>query len=203
MGIKIGVFGGTFNPIHNAHLTLAEFARDRFALDKVIIIPANIPALKDTSDLVDKDYRVHMVKMAIHTNPNFELSTIEIDRKGKSYTVDSFEELKRLYPDDDLYLIIGADSFYQLEKWERFKKLIKLTNIIVAARNDCDISDLEKKANYFKLQYEANVYILDMPTIDISSTIIRNRIREGRSVKYLLPDEVCCYMADNKLYLDL
>ncbi len=197
---KIGIIGGTFNPIHMGHLIMAEQALHEFGLDKILFIPTGISHFKDQNVVLDKEIRVRMTAGAIKENPNFELSTIEADRPGNSYTYETLNELKTANPETELYLIIGADNLFQIEYWKEPAKIMADAVIIVAVRSGQNVGDLEDKADRLKEMYKADVRLLKMPYIDISSTDIRQRIKEGKSIRYFVADDTRKYIEDNNLY---
>lgn len=197
---KIGIMGGTFDPIHYGHLLLAQNALTSFDLDEILFIPSGTPWLKESTKVLPKNKRVSMTGIAIEENPQFALSTIEIDRDGNSYSYETVEELKKSNPDVDYYFIMGADSLLQIESWKCPDRLMKECTLLVAVRNDCDREGLEKQISYLKGKYEADIRILETARIDISSTIIRDMIAEGKSVRYMLPDNVIEFIEKNHLY---
>lgn len=197
---KIGIMGGTFDPIHYGHLLLAQNALTSFDLDEILFIPSGTPWLKESTKVLPKNKRVSMTGIAIEENPQFALSTIEIDRDGNSYSYETVEELKKSNPDVDYYFIMGADSLLQIESWKCPDRLMKECTLLVAVRNDCDREGLEKQISYLKGKYETDIRILETARIDISSTIIRDMIAEGKSVRYMLPDNVIEFIEKNHLY---
>lgn len=197
---KIGILGGTFDPIHNAHLLLGEAAREQFNLDRVIFIPNNLAHYKNRTEISGSEERYQMVKMAIEENPFFTCSRLEIDKPVGSYTIDTITDLKRMYPGDEIYLILGADSVIGIENWVRHDELLKSCVILTAVREDDDTTILEAKKQELKEKYEADIRLLTFNRIDISSTEIRNRIKTGKSVRYMLPDECIEYICIKGLY---
>lgn len=198
--MKIGIMGGTFNPIHNGHLILSEHIREECKLDKIIFIPTGNPPHKDLGDILDNKTRKEMVELAIAPNPYFTISTIEMDRKGVSYTVDTIRELKRKYSQAELYIIIGGDSLLNLEKWKDYKELISNNKLLVADRYRANMKETREKIEEFNKKYNSNIVKVNNPIIHISSTNIRDRIRKGLSIKYLLPESVEEYIEKNNLY---
>lgn len=197
--MKIGILGGTFDPIHFGHLILAETAYDRFSLDKVLIMPAGDPYFKaDRGVSADPD-RAEMVKLAIADNPHFEFSDIELIREGDTYTVDTLNILKEQYPYDDLYLIVGSDTLFQIEKWYKPAEIFRMAAILSSSRN-IDVSELNEQMDYLRKKYGAKIVNLYMPNIDISSTDIRDKVKHDMSVRYFLPDAVIDYIFEHGLY---
>ncbi|AOZ96379.1 nicotinate-nucleotide adenylyltransferase [Butyrivibrio hungatei] len=197
---RIGILGGTFDPIHNAHLLLGESAREQFNLDRVIFIPNNLAHLPNRTEITPGDVRYQMVKMAISDNPYFTCSRIEIDKPEGTYTYNTIQELKVMYPGDELYLILGGDSIIGIDTWYRAKDLLTSCTILAAVREDDDLAALDKKRNELKKIYNADIRLLKFNRIDISATEIRQRIRSGRSVRYMLPDEVVEFLCIKGLY---
>ena len=197
---KVGIMGGTFDPIHYGHLILAQNALDTFSLDEILFVPSGTPWLKESTKVLSKNKRVSMTGMAIEDNPDFALSTIEIDREGNSYSYETVEELKRMQPKTDFYFIMGADSLLEIERWKHPGRLMTECTLLVAVRDDCDREGLEKQIIYLTDKYQADIKILPANRIDISSTKIRRMIREGKSVRYMLPDQVIRFIQKNHLY---
>ncbi len=187
---KIGIFGGSFNPVHLGHLLVAQDIFEKLKLDKMLFIPAFAPPHK--RHLLSYQHRFKMLKLAIAGNPFFELSDIEAKRGGKSFTVDTLRELKKIYPNDQLYLIIGADQFRELSNWKEPKKLCQLAKIVVMSRPNCPIPAAKNRL--------ANTMTLKVIQIEIASKLIRKRISQGLSVRYMLPEKVWHYIIKNRLY---
>ncbi|HLS53589.1 MAG TPA: nicotinate-nucleotide adenylyltransferase [Tissierellaceae bacterium] len=198
--MKIGILGGTFNPIHHGHLILSEYIREEARLDKIIFIPTGISPHKDQEEVLNKHDRKEMLKLALASNPNYKISTIEIDRQGKSYTIDTIKKLKNIYPKDDLYMIIGADSLLELNTWKDYEDIISSIKIIVMDRQVSCREKLKEKITYYNKTYQGQIKRIETPIIEISATEIRRRIKRGKSIKYLLPELVEDYIIKNKLY---
>lgn len=192
--------GGTFDPIHNGHLILAEYSRIAFDLEKVIFIPTGRPPHKVEKQISSINYRYDMTLLAISTNPYFYLSPMEIQRQGTTYTIDTIMDLQKQHEDVEFYFILGADSFNQIHKWKDSDKLLSLCKFIVAKRPDADNQKLGEKIEKLNQSYKGSFYILEAPLIDISSTKVRNRIKTKSSIKYLVPETVELYIEKNKLY---
>ncbi len=197
---KIGILGGTFDPIHNAHLLLGEAAREQFALDRVIFIPNNLAHHVNRKDVSSGDTRYQMVKMAIADNPYFTCSRLEIDKPEGSYTVDTISDLKMMYPGDELYLILGGDSVIGIDTWYKADELLRSCIILTAVRADDDLPTLDKKRRELADRFGADVRLLNFNRNDISSTEIRQRVRTGRSVRYMMPDACIEFMCIKGLY---
>ncbi len=187
--MKIGILGGTFNPIHIGHLILAEEVREKISLDKVIFVPAYLPPHKDNSDIADALARHKMIKLAIKTNRYFAVSDLEIKRNGRSYTIDTIKEFKKNYPKDDLYFITGSDLLKYLDEWKDLSEIIKMVKFIVATRPGYP---LEKIPAY--------ISTVAIRAVDVSAFEIRQAIKESKSFRYLAPERVVDYINKNKLY---
>lgn len=198
--MKIGLMGGTFNPIHLGHLFISEHIRMSANLDKVVFIPSGNPPHKNSKEVISAKHRYNMVLLAIDDNPYFEVSKIEIDRDGNSYTIDTIKELKSIHPEDEFYFIIGGDSLHELTKWKNAPELLKTITFIVIGRQGIEEKrNLEKIEEYKKL-YNASIHYLDAPLIEISSTRIRDNLKEGKSIKYMVDRKVEAYIKDHDLY---
>ena len=198
--MNIGIMGGTFSPIHNGHLILSEYIRESINLDKVIFIPTGIPPHKSFKYVLDGQIRKKMVELAIDSNPYFTVSTIEIDRVDTSYTIDTITQLKKIYPKDNLFMIIGADSLLDLHMWKDFKKLITMVDFVVADRHGSNGAKVTNRIEELNKMFISNIIKVDTPIIDISSTMIRENINKGLSIKYLVPEAVEEYIEKNHLY---
>lgn len=201
MGKKIGIMGGTFNPIHNGHLLLAESAREIFKLDKVIFMPCGNPYMKDTSSILSGEERIHMIELAIEGNPYFDSSRMELDKEGPTYTCETLAELKKQNSEDQYYFIMGADSLLMLESWKDPEYILKNCVIVTAVRGSGTEAKIEKIAGHLIYEYQADIRILPARYIDISSSDLRHRISEGKSVRYMLPDKVLAYIQENGVYV--
>jgi nicotinate-nucleotide adenylyltransferase len=199
--LKLGIMGGTFDPIHYGHLVTAEAVRDKFKLDKVIFVPAGNPPHKFRRKVTDKKIRYLMTILATVTNPYFEVSTIEIDREGYTYTIDTIRELKNAYGSkSELYFITGADAILEILTWRNSNELLKLCNFVAATRPGYGQDSIKRKLDYIKKLYKKDVYEVTVPSLAISSTDIRNRVYENRPIKYLLPESVERYIEKCNLY---
>jgi len=196
--VNIGVLGGTFDPVHIGHLVVAEEARIRLGFKEVLFVPAGQPWLKLDRNITPVVHRVEMVRRAIADNPHFKLCTIEVERPGPSYTVDTLTRLqKQLGSEASLFFIIGRDTLAELPLWKEPEKLIQLCRLVVAPRlGSKDLKHLETAIPGLLDQ----VIQLDMPVIGISSSGIRQRIAQGLSIRYLVPAEVEKYITGHKIY---
>ena len=200
--VKIGISGGTFDPIHYAHLIVAEQIRESMGLDRIIFIPSGSPPHKDNKKVTPAEYRYRMAELAISTNPHFEVSRIEVDRAGRTYTVDTLTQLKALYGQEArLFFITGADIIPELQTWRNFEKLFTLCDFIAVLRPGYKKEGFLKDIENLKDTYKAVIHVVDAPLIGISSTIIRERVMAGKSVRYLLPENVEKYIYDKGLYI--
>ena len=201
---KIGIMGGTFNPIHYGHLFMAEHAYEQMGLDKVLFMPSNNPPHKNNSLIISNEHRSHMVELAIEGNSHFELSTMELDRKGTTYTADTLRILKDEHPNTEYYFIIGADSFFDIHKWREPENIFKLCTLLVFERNLVDKNKMEKQYRYLSSLYpHIKLEFLSMPAILISSENIRQRIKDNLTIKYYVPDKVLAYVGEHKLYTNV
>ncbi|MFC5188885.1 nicotinate-nucleotide adenylyltransferase [Pediococcus cellicola] len=185
---RIGLLGGTFNPPHLGHLIMAEQVCTQLGLDRVDFMPDYIPPHVDTKEAIEAKHRVAMVKAAIASNPNFGIELAEIKRQGKSYSYDTLVALKRAHPENQYYFIIGADMVAYLPKWYRIADLVKIVQFVGVKRPGV------------KIHSEYPILWVDTPTIDLSSTLIRNKIAKHHSIRYLVPDQVLAYIKEHKLY---
>lgn len=205
---RIGIFGGTFDPIHLGHLLIAETAREQLGLHQVRFIPAAIaPHKLDRTAAVTGKQRAEMVQLAINGNPAFVCDQRELSRGGVSYTVDTLEELRREYTASQLVLIIGADSLHELDTWREPQRICELAFVAVVARGGQPTPDLTYLQRYLPPAQVADdekntleQHLISMPQLEISSTDIRRRIASGYSVRYLLPPAVAAYIAAQQLY---
>jgi nicotinate-nucleotide adenylyltransferase len=192
--------GGTFDPIHLAHLIIAEEARCSLALDRVIFIPAGQPWMKSDHDVSPAEHRLAMVRLAIASNPGFTVSTIELERPGPSYTVDTLEILwKELGYDCSMYLLLGWDSLADLDKWKAPYRISKMATLAAFPRPGYEKPDI-KKLEAAVPGLSQRIMLLDSPHLEISSTRIRQKARSGQSIRYLAPDDVASYINRHGLY---
>ncbi|MFH1288486.1 MAG: nicotinate-nucleotide adenylyltransferase [bacterium] len=192
----IGIFGGTFNPIHNGHLLIAEDVRERLNLDKVLFIPAANPPHKKNNDLAEACHRLEMVKLAIRDNPCFSVSDIEIKRGGMSYSIETIKTLKEIYQKGtELFFIMGADSILEFMAWKEWESLLGLCNFVVAPRPGYEIAEAGSKPVLTE-----NVVFLKTRMFDTSSTEIRKKIKNKEPIECFVPDAAVKYIRKHKLY---
>ena len=197
---KVGILGGTFNPIHIGHLILAENACEYCGLDEVLIMPSGCSYLKNQNDIASKEDRINMVKLSIEGNERFKLSTIETEREGNSYTADTLKELLLNNPDTTYYYIIGTDILFSMETWKDPRVIFDSAIIVVAPRDFKSIEEIECQIKYLEDKYNARIILLNTANLDISSNDIRSLISKGYSCKYYLNDRVIDYINAHKLY---
>ncbi len=198
--MKIGVLGGTFDPLHNGHLLIARETMKQLGLDEIIFVPAGRPWLKENTPITPAEHRVAMVRLAIKGEPTFKLSTVEIERPGPSYTVDTIAAMKKRYTGDDICFIMGWDSLSQLPRWREPDRLITLCRLVAVARPGYprpDLAALEKAIPGLS----RSVVLFDEPQVDIDATGIRERVARGEPVSDLVPGAVERYIKEHKLYL--
>lgn len=187
---QVGLLGGNFNPIHHAHLMIAEQVGQKMGFDEVHLLPSYLPPHVDEKKTIDSEHRLAMVKLAIEDNPFFSVDTRELARKGKSYTFDTMLELTTENPDTEYYFIIGGDEVAYLPKWHRIDELVRIVNFVGV-----------KRAGY-ALESPYPIIWVDVPEIQLSSSYIRKQVNQGCSIRYLVPDRVREYIAEEGLYLD-
>jgi len=197
----LGIMGGTFDPIHYGHLVTAEAVRNKFNLEKVFFVPSGRPPHKNLEYVSEAHHRYLMTFLSITTNTYFEVSKLEIDRPGKSYAYDTVKAFKEAFPDYDLYFITGADAIKEILTWHRVEEILDLCYFVAATRPGYDLDDLKKEElKVLPPEYLESILIIEVPAMAISSTNIKSRVREGKSIKYLLPEAVEHYIYKNKLY---
>lgn len=197
--MKVGIMGGTFDPVHYAHLATAEFVRDKYKLDKILFIPSGNPPHKG-EDVTDKYDRYKMVLLATNSNKDFLVSDIEIKRNKKTYTVDTLRYIRKTYKNVDLYFITGADAICDIENWKDVRENFKLATFIAATRPGISLLKSQEKIEQLENKYKAKIISVYVPSLDISSTYIRGQLKQGKSVRYLVPEMVEKYMGEKKLY---
>ena len=198
---RIGIMGGTFDPIHMGHLILGEKAYEQFHLDKVLFMPSgNPPHKRNRQGRATDEQRVEMVRRAISTNPHFELSMAEMHENGYTYTYHTLELLKAEIPDIDYYFIIGADSLYNFDTWMEPGRICKNCILVTAVRNHSTMTELETEMHRLSLKYGGTFLTLNTTNIDVSSEMLRNWISEDKSVRYYIPDSVITYIEENQIY---
>ncbi|MBR4085256.1 MAG: nicotinate-nucleotide adenylyltransferase [Lachnospiraceae bacterium] len=197
---RIGILGGTFNPVHIGHLFMAEHARTEMNLDMIMFIPTGVPYMKNNREILPSHIRMEMLEMSITSNPFFVTSDMEIKREGNTYTYETLEELKRLYPEAELFFLVGADCLFTIHKWYQPQRIFNKCTLLAANRNDFPQNELNLQKQHLEKQFHAKVELLNIPQMDISSTKVRENIKEGKSIRYLVTDSVHDYILQNNYY---
>ncbi len=196
---KVGIMGGTFDPIHYGHLVTAEGVRYQFDLEKVIFIPTGKPPHKHRV-VTNPTHRLAMTKIATGSNDFFEVSDLEVKREGYSYTIETVREIKRVYPDFQIYFITGADAVLQILTWKDVNALFEMCIFVAVTRPGYNLKSLQKNLNLLPQEFIDRIFPIVVPALAISSTDIRRRVREGVPIKYLLPEAVEDYVYNHNLY---
>lgn len=201
---RIGIMGGTFNPIHTGHLLLAEHALETAGLDEVWMVPTGCSYLKSKEGItiLSAEDRYRMVCLAIADNTRFRCLDIEIRRSGNSYSYETMEQLKKEYPENRFFFICGADCLYTMKYWKCVDRLFAACGILAAVRGEADMGGMQSKKAELEECFEAQIQLLPFRCIEISSSEIRERRRNGLSVRYLVPEAVREYMDEKGLYQD-
>ena len=195
---KIGILGGTFNPIHLAHLYIAYEAKSQLNLDKVIFIPTGNPPHKKDKKILEADLRYNMVYEAIKNYEDFEISKYEVEKEGYSYTFETLKHFKA--KDNELYFITGADCLMDIEKWKNPEEIFRLSRFVVFNRAGYNEENLKIQKNKIEEKFNTNIDFLDIIDLEISSSMIRERINEGKRVDFFLSKEVLSYIQENNIY---
>ena len=197
---KIGIMGGTFDPIHKGHLMLAQAAYSELGLDEVLFLPSKNPPHKLDKQITSEEARCRMVMLAIEGYPQFRFSDIEMKRQGRSYTVDTLRQLKSRYEQDMLYFIMGADSLLMLQDWKDPEEILSLAVIVVAVRDDVGKKELEEVRKGLLQKYSGEILLLSMERSRESSTMIREAVHEGKDISQMVPEPVVAYIEEKGLY---
>lgn len=192
---KIGIYGGTFNPIHNGHLHLLQTALDRLRFDRVLVIPTNIPPHKVERDLASNKDRLEMVRLAVEGMDRVWVSDMEQRAKGKSYTILTVKKLRAMFPGAELTLLMGADMLLSFDRWHRWREILALASLAAFARSEGETELLERKAAEL-----GNTRVVRVEPLPMSSTMIRKMIRRGEDISALVPEKVCAYLREKRLY---
>ena len=196
---RIGVIGGTFDPIHYGHLAAAEEARVRVNLEKVLFVVALLPPHKLDEDVTPVEHRLAMVRLGIASNPHFEISLVDVDRPGPSFTVDTISMLQEQWgPDTELFFVMGLDSLVEVPTWHQPERLIRLCHLVAVSRPRFEVDMRQLEASVSGIS--SRVEIIDMPEVDISSSDLQRRVKEGLPIKYQVPEEVERYIIEHRLY---
>lgn len=201
--VRIGIMGGTFDPVHYGHLVTAEGARCEFGLEQVLFLPSGIPPHKTKKRVSLAEHRYMMTVLATLTNPHFEVSRIDIDREGVSYTIDTLQILREQYgPGAELFFITGADAIFEIMSWKDSDQLLKIAHFIAATRPGFSLEELPVATQQWVDEHQDRFHVLKVPAMAISSTDIRERVRLGHSIRYLVPEQVDHYILRHDLYRD-
>ena len=199
--MKIGIMGGTFNPIHNGHMEMVEIAIDVFGLDNVMLIPTGNPPHKNASEVISKYERYELCLLSAAKYDNIFVSSVEIDREGTTYTIETLKELEKIYGiRDEIYFIIGGDTVLLLEKWMDFKEVFKRCKFIAFGRIGMDSTKIEGKIDYLKREYGADIGYITADIMDIASRDLRDMIKNGESISGLVPKRAEKYILRHGLY---
>ena len=200
--MNIGILGGTFDPVHIGHLAVADEATSWLGLAEVLFVPAGKPWLKADARILPAEHRLKMVKLAIGDEPRFKLSTIEVEREGPTYTVDTIIELRRQFgAGDELLFIIGWDNLADLPQWRQPERLISMCRLVAVPRVGCSVPDLDSLETVIP-GLSQRVIMLDKPEIDVSASVIRERVHRGLPINHLVPEAVEKYIKEHGLYRD-
>ncbi|MCI9072158.1 MAG: nicotinate-nucleotide adenylyltransferase [Lachnospiraceae bacterium] len=197
---KIGIMGGTFNPIHTGHLLLAQWAMEEAGLDGILFMPTGNSYMKDRGEMLPGSERLAMTTLAVADRDCFACSDLEVRRGGNTYTYETLETLHRMYPRSCLYFILGADCLFSIENWYCPEKIFQNCVLLAACRGGVPMETLEAKRRELEKRHGARILLMTFPNLEISSTDIRLRCREGRSIQYLVPDSVRNYISQNHYY---
>lgn len=197
---KTGIMGGTFNPIHNGHLMLAEEAFQQFSLDEVLFMPCGKPYMKAGQEVQPAQIRAEMTALAIQDKPYFKLSTVEMDQPGNTYTYQTLERLKKENSDTEYYYIVGADSLFHMADWRYPERIFPNCCILAAIREDKTADDVERQIRYLEQTYGAVIHLLETERMNISSSEIRRKTAAGESIENDVPASVKIYIEERGLY---
>ncbi|NMB02261.1 MAG: nicotinate-nucleotide adenylyltransferase [Firmicutes bacterium] len=199
---RLGIMGGTFDPIHYGHLVTAEGARSAFGLDQVLFLPSGRPPHKKMDKVTDPEHRYMMTVLATLTNPHFEVSRLEIDRTGVSYTIDTLRILRDQYGSEtELFFITGADAIFDIMSWKDSDEYLTIAHFVAASRPGFCLADLPQSTRQWMEQHRDRFHVLQVPAMAISSTDIRERVHSGCSIRYLVPESVEHYILRQGLYV--
>lgn len=199
---KVGIMGGTFDPPHIGHLISAEYTAAELELDCVMFIPTGFKAYKSAENAASAADRYAMTAAATASNERFDISDIEVKNTSINYTSDTLEKMHGIYPGTHFYFIVGADSLDYMDEWHEPEKLFRLCTVAAVGRPGFDTARISAKSELLKRRFDADIIYIDMPQIDISSTEIKNRVRAGKSIKYMVPECVEEYIQIKRLYLN-
>ncbi len=197
---KVGIMGGTFNPIHNGHLLIAENAYEQLGLDEVRFIPTGRSPHKQGQHILDSAERVHMVELAVADNPAFLVDDREVRSDRLSYSYLTLEQMHAEHPEHKLYFIMGGDSLRDFKTWYQPQRICQCATLVAAIRDACDLEHLQMYADELRELYGADVYLLHTPNLSVTSSELRKRAATGKSIRYQVPDAVRDYILEKQLY---
>ena len=200
MSKKIGIIGGTFNPIHCGHLLIAETAYDQFGLDEIVFLPTGRAPHKEFMGQEMITHRCRMIEMAIADNPHFTLSPYETEQSGTNYTCRTLDYFHSVNPDADLYFIIGADTLFDLKNWYHPEGIMRKATLLCSVRKDLDVKEVDAQIDKLESEYNAVIHRMISPNFDVSSRNIRERVQKCESIRYLVPEPVRQYIMEKELY---
>lgn len=200
---RIGIMGGTFDPIHVGHLMLAQWALDALSLDEVWLIPTGMSYMKASRQILPGEERLYMTELAIRDNARFKCLDLEVRREGYTYSYETLEELRSRYPEDDFYFIVGADCLFAIEEWKFPERIFGCCTLVAAVRGESNLSKMEIKRLELMQKFcpRREIVLLPFISMSLSSTEIRERVRQGKSVRYLVTDSVLAYIMEKGFYL--
>lgn len=194
---RIGIFGGTFNPVHNGHLNLLRQVQTQMQFDEVLLIPSHLPPHKEASDLASGKDRLRMLALALEDMPEAGVCDVELHKGGKSYTIETLKKLKRIFPTAELYFIVGTDMLLTFDQWKQWRDILKLTFLVASGRDQGEYESLCKKAEELNPE---RIFVLQTEPFPVSSTEIRTKLKAGKDVSELLPPSVLRYIQEKGLY---
>lgn len=197
---RIGIMGGTFNPIHMGHLLLAEWVKCEAGLNEIWLIPNGISYMKAQLEVAPAGDRLKMTELAAMENGHFKCLDLEIKRAGYTYSYETLEELARTYPEDEFYFILGADCLFTLETWKCPERILGCCRLIAAVRDEASMEEMREKKAELEQRFGGEILLFPFVRLSLSSTEIRARIKQGKSVRYMVPDSVLTYIDERGLY---
>lgn len=197
---KIGILGGTFDPVHYGHLAIGQLALEVCQLDELYFVPTGKPPHKLSSEVTSANNRYEMLRIAVSVHPQFSICDYEIKRDSPSYTQNLLLYFREQFPEDELHLVMGADLFHELELWYHYQELFSLAHLVIMNRENSDPVSLEEKAELFRRNFQASITLVSGIRLQVSSSMIRKRVRDKHTIRYLTPDTVVRYIEDKQLY---
>lgn len=197
---RTGILGGTFNPVHYGHIHLAERALEAAALDTIVFIPSGISYMKDQREILPAKERMEMVKLAVSEYPDFTVSAIEMEKKGNSYTHETIGILKKAHPDTEFFFLTGADTIFSMEEWRDPVSIFQSVTILAAYRTGVSLDGLKRQIIHLQDAYDANIRLVAVDHVDISSSYIREAVKNGKSIHGLMPQPVEDYIMEHHFY---